>query len=237
MSVVIDFHSHILPKIDDGSQSLEESLAMLHMEAEQGIKRVVATPHFYPQHDSPDRFLDRRARSEAILREEMQKQSGLPELSIGAEVYFFNGISDSDAISELTIDAKRCILIEMPHAPWSESAYRELEGLYVKHGLTPIIAHVDRYISRFRTFGIPQRLEELPVLVQANAEFFLNRSTSSMALRLLKQGKIHLLGTDCHNLRTRKPNMEAAVQLICKRLGDDAITRINTYEQDLLGRI
>ena len=98
MSNIVDFHSHILPGIDDGSQSVEESLALLRMEAEQGIRRVVATPHFYPRHDTPDRFLRRRARAEEILRDEMAKEPGLPELCIGAEVYFFSGISESDAI-------------------------------------------------------------------------------------------------------------------------------------------
>lgn len=234
MSTVIDFHSHVLPGIDDGSKSLAQSLAMLRMEAEQGIERVVATPHFYPQHDSPECFLNRRARAEEKLREEMAKNAGFPELSVGAEVYFFNRMSDSDAISQLTIDQKRCILIEMPHAPWTEAMYRELEGLYVKRGLIPIVAHVDRYISRFRTFGIPQRLTELPVIVQANAEFFLNRSTSSMALRMLKEDRIHLLGSDCHNLDSRKPNLEGALNVIKKRLGEDAISRVNSYEHDLL---
>ena len=234
MSTVIDFHSHILPGVDDGSASLEESIALLRLEAEQGISRVVATPHFYPQHDSPERFLNRRARAEAKLREEMEKHTGLPELSVGAEVYYFNRMSDSEVISELTIDEKRCILIEMPRAPWSEVMYRELESIYVKRGLIPIVAHVDRYIGRFRTFGIPQRLAELPVVVQANAEFFLNGSTSSMALRMLKQDRIHLLGSDCHNLRSRKPNLEGALDLIKRRLGEDVLARVSSHGQNLL---
>ena len=59
MGAIIDFHSHILPGVDDGSQSVQESLAMLKMEAEQGIQHVIATPHFYPKHDSPEHFLER----------------------------------------------------------------------------------------------------------------------------------------------------------------------------------
>ena len=61
MEKVIDFHSHILPGIDDGSASVEQSIAMLRMEAEQGIDHVVATPHFYPQYDTPEHFLRKRA--------------------------------------------------------------------------------------------------------------------------------------------------------------------------------
>lgn len=237
MRTVIDFHSHVLPEVDDGSASVEESIALLRMESQQGIECVVATPHFYAHHDTPESFLRRRSHAEKRLREEMAKHNGLPELKIGAEVYFFKGISDSDVISELTIDSKRCILIEMPVSPWAESVYRELEGLYVKRGLTPIIAHIDRYISRFRTFGIPRRLQELPVLVQANADFFLSRSTSSMALRMLKNDGIHLLGSDCHNLQSRKPNLGETVELIEKRLGREALEQIRSYERDVLSGI
>ena len=124
MRAIVDFHSHLLPAVDDGSKSLQESMELLRMEAEQGIRHVVATPHFYPQHDFPERFLKRRAEAEMILREEMAKYQGLPELSIGAEVYFFNRMSESDVVSQLTIDQKRCILIEMPGPPWSDSMYR-----------------------------------------------------------------------------------------------------------------
>ena len=234
MSILIDTHSHILPGIDDGSPSVEQSIALLRMEAEQGIRKVIATPHFYPRHDSPERFLERRARAEEKLREEMEKHAGLPELYVGAEVYYFNRMYESDMISGLTIWDSQCILVEMPHAPWTESMYRDLQDLYVKSGLVPILAHVDRYVGRFRTFGIPERLAELPVLVQANAEFFLNRFTSSMALRMLKQDRIHLLGSDCHNLDSRKPNLKSAADRIAKRLGEETIARVNAYGQDLL---
>jgi len=231
MQGIIDFHSHILPGIDDGSRSTDESVALLQMEAEQGITRVVATPHFYPQHDTPERFLKRRQRAVDELRQAMLQQNDLPEIIIGAEVYYFRGIGDSDILSELTIDQKRCILIEMPHAPWSESAYRDLEKIREKHNLTPIIAHIDRYIGPFRTFGIPDRLADMQVLVQANAEFFLRRSTARMALRMLRAGALHLLGSDCHNAGSRPPNLARALQLIERKLGKDALEAVLASEQ------
>lgn len=231
MSGVVDFHSHILPGLDDGSKSVEESMQMLRTMAEQGITHVVASPHFYPQYDTPEHFLKRRADAEAALRGAMAGEKNLPKLSIGAEVYYFRGISNSDAIKELTIDKKRCILVEMPSAPWTEMMYQDLEALAVKRGLVPVIAHVDRYISRFRAHGIPKRLANLPVLVQANAEFFLERKTSRMALRMLKNGMIHLLGSDCHNLHDRSPNLGRALEQIQKRLGSDALKHIRFHER------
>lgn len=234
MRGLIDFHSHILPGIDDGSKSLEMSIQMLRMEAQQGVERVIATPHFYPQYDTPERFLRRRGAAEITLREEMQKHTGLPALSVGAEVYYFPGISDSEVISELTIDQKRCILIEMPTSSWTEAMYRELEGIYVKRGLIPIVAHIDRYIGRFHNRGILKRLEHMPVLIQANAEFFLEKYTSSMALRMLKKDGIHLLGSDCHDLSSRKPNLQGALELINRRLGRDAMEGILSYQRNVL---
>lgn len=231
---VTDFHSHILPGIDDGSASVEESIAMLAAEAEQGIAHVVATPHFYANYDNPERFLKRRREAEERLRREMANHPGLPEVSVGAEVYFFSGISDSDILNQLTISEKRCILIEMPHSPWTASMYRELEDIWVKQGLTPVIAHIDRYIGPFRTFGIPERLADLPVIVQANADFFLDRRTSRMALRMLKEDRIQLLGSDCHNMRSRKPNLGDALALIEKRLGREVLDRVNACGAEIL---
>ena len=236
MSAVTDFHSHILPGIDDGSASVEESIAMLRMEAEQGIGHVVATPHFYANYDTPERFLRRRAEAESLLRQELLKHPELPRISVGAEVYFFSGISDSDMLNRLTIGEKRCILIEMPHAPWTTSMYRELEGIWVKQGLMPIIAHIDRYIGPFRTFGIPERLAELPVMVQANAEFFLERRTSRMALRMLREDRIQLLGSDCHNLRSRKPNLGEAVNLIERKLEPEVLERVNACGEEVFNK-
>lgn len=234
MCAVADFHSHILPGVDDGSKSIEESLDMLRVEAEQGIPCVVATPHFYAHRDNLDRFLKRRSRAEQSLRSALSKESGYPQLVIGAEVYFFTGISESAALSKLGIGDSKYILIEMPSPPWTDAMYRELGQIYNKQGMTPIIAHIDRYISRFKTFGIPKKLEALPVLVQANGEFFLDKSTSSMAMRMLRSGKIHLLGSDCHNLSDRKPNLAAAVSLIEKRLGADPIQHIAKCGQSVL---
>ena len=236
MRNIVDFHSHILPGIDDGSADVEESLRMLRLSARQGVTHMVATPHFYPRYDSPEAFLRKREEAEAILRSAMAEEPGMPEISVGAEVYFFSGISESELIKALTIEGKGCILIEMPQSPWKESHYRELEGIYAKHGITPIIAHVDRYIRPFHTHGIPERLEKLPVLVQANAGFFLDSRTRGMALRMLKKDRIHLLGSDCHNMRSRRPNLEEAVKRIERKLGPEAVDSIHYYQNLVLNR-
>lgn len=233
--MITDFHAHILPGVDDGSRNVEMSVAMLKKMAEQGITRVVATPHFYAHRDTPNRFLSRRSRAEVALRQEMAKYTDLPEIIVGAEVYYFPGMSNSDMLPAMTINGTNYILIEMHDSPWNESMYRELENIRIRQGLNPIIAHVDRYITPLRQHGIPERLESMDLGVQANAEFFLDWRTSRLAMQMLEAGYIHLLGSDCHNMKRRAPNLELAVQKIQKKLGDRPIRRIERYETQILG--
>jgi protein-tyrosine phosphatase len=232
----VDFHSHILPGVDDGSRSVEESLEMLRAEARQGIGTVVATPHFYANHDTPERFLRRRAAAWEMLQTAMAQEAGLPEVILGAEVYYFSGISDSDQLHRLTTGQKRYIMLEMPTVPWTQNMYQEMENIYTKHGITPIIAHIDRYISPLRHRQILDRLEELPVLVQANSDFFLRPMTAPLALRMLKEKRIHLLGSDCHNCSTRKPELGRAIEKIEKHLGAAAMEHLRFYEETVLGK-
>ena len=143
-------------------------------------------------------------------------------------------MSESEFLSQLTIRGKSCILIEMPHAPWSEESFRELEAIWEKRRIIPIIAHIDRYIAPFRTHRIPEKLARMPVYVQANAEFFLERSTAAMAMRMLKADRIQLLGSDCHNMDSRKPDLAEAVERIQRKLGNDAIEMIRAYESKIM---
>ena len=233
---MVDFHSHILPGIDDGSACVEESLRMLREEASQGVTHVVATPHFYPRYDAPQRFLERRDAAAGSLRREMANGEDLPDITLGAEVFYYRGMSESEHLEQLTIGQSRYILIEMPEAPWSAAVFEELLAIRQQRKLIPVIAHIDRYIGPFRTFGIPKRLRELPVLVQANASFFTNKRTAAMALRMLKRGDIHLLGSDCHDMSSRKPNMGHTIQVIRHRLGKNALEKLRMYEKSILGR-
>lgn len=230
--MIADFHSHILPGIDDGSANLDESINLLKMEASQGVRQVVATPHFYPQHDSPDKFFARREQAELALREKMAECDGLPEIYIGAEVHYFRGISESDILKQLTINGKSCILLEMPMDKWTDFMFHELQEIYKRQGLTPIIAHVERYLPRLFPQKFIDRLTELPVLIQSNASFFTRKP--ALAMRLMRQGQIHLLGSDCHNLTTRTPNMDAAISRIQKKLGPPALLRIEKFQKTVL---
>ncbi len=227
-----DFHTHILPAVDDGSKSVEISLEMLRIEQQQGIDRVVLTPHFYANHDSPERFLRRRDKALARLNEALAQSSLDIELRAGAEVYYFDGMSDCEALPQLAIQDTKLLLVEMPFDRWNPRMFKELEGISSKNGLTPVIAHIDRYISRFDYKETFDRFSEFPVYIQANADFFTSFFTKKLALRLLSEKKIDFLGSDCHNTDRRAPNYASALGIIEKNLGKTAIeylvSQINT---------
>ena len=94
---MIDFHSHFLPDMDDGSDSIETSLAMLHESWRQGVRLMFATPHFYAEEDDPENFLARRSEAYARVREaiEARQDSEIPDILLGAEIYLRKSSSRS----------------------------------------------------------------------------------------------------------------------------------------------
>jgi len=214
---IADLHSHILPGIDDGSRSLEESLVMLSMEADQGVGVVAATPHFDPRRDSPEAFLDRRNAAAQALTRAMGEDPRLPRILLGAEVRYCPGISQWDALPQLTLEGGKALLLEMPGGPWNEELCQELSRIASERGITPVIAHVERCLRPSGNESIFRTLEELPVLAQANSSFFCNIFTARRAMGMLRAGWIHLLGSDCHSSSRRKPDLIRAVNRIGRR--------------------
>lgn len=234
MLSLFDFHSHILPQMDDGSRSVAQSIDMLRAEAAQGVRVVAATPHFYPHQETPAAFLERRARAEATLREAMAKESGLPDVVVGAEVYAFEGMSDSEALSRLTLAGGDALLVEMPMTAWSDRLLEELAQIHIKQGLTPIVAHLDRYVHRFNARRTVARMANLPVFIQVNGTFFTERATRRTALALLCENRIHLLGSDCHDLEKRPPNLADAARIIAEKADPSWVSWIYQNSVEML---
>lgn len=237
MCKITDFHTHILPHVDDGSKNTEMSLSMLRSEAAQHVGCVVLTPHFYADRDTPEHFLQRRHEALHHLRKAMEEQADLPKLVAGAEVAYYRGMSESDVLKKLCIGNSSYILVELPAPPWKDYVYEELLEISRKQRLTPVIAHIDRYLPIFGADRIVERLTALPVLIQANSHFFTRAATASRALRMLQQGKIHLLGSDCHDLTSRAPELGKAVERIKNRLGEDFLEQIVQNETKILDNL
>ena len=109
---MIDLHTHILPQIDDGSQSVPESVSLLREERRQGVDTVFLTPHFYAEENCPVSFLKKRYRAWRKL--EPYLFPGLPTVRLGAEVQYFEGICAVEDIRHLRIVGTDYLLLEMP---------------------------------------------------------------------------------------------------------------------------
>ena len=239
---MIDFHSHILPGIDDGAKNPEMSVRMLTEMAKQGVDIVFATPHCYMQRTHPDIILADREKAYRNLKDyisfnppcdEAGNELKLPKIICGAEVYYHSGISQYEKLNTLCAEGTNILLLEMPEQTWGESIIRELEELSRCHGIRLMLAHIERFVS-FQKPKTMERLRESGVIMQSNAEFFIERSKKH-ALRMLQNYEIHVLGTDAHNLTDRAPNLLQAYQNIEKKLGPMFIERLEDMSGFLLG--
>lgn len=228
---MIDFHSHFLPRMDDGSSSVEESLEMLRVSLDQGVDVMSATPHFYAFREDPDSFLERRAAAFARLPLE---DAAHPKLLLGAEVYYFDGMSHSESLRRLTLEGTRYILVEMPFSRWSDHMVDEVLRIRDRLRLKPYLAHIERYLHAQRGTDYIARFIREGLLIQCNADFFLTRSTARKALRMLRNGQIHILGSDAHNMAERAPNLGEAVSLIRAELGDRIVNEMDAFGNAML---
>ena len=228
---MIDWHNHVLPAMDDGSRDVAESIAMLGMHAAQGVDTVVATPHFYANDESVDSFVERRRLSYERLKEQLPPDA--PAILLGAEVKYYQGISRLADLKKLRIEGSQLLLLEMPMNVWTESMIRELIELSGKGGLRIVLAHIERYLH-LQGRDVWDRLGDSGILMQTNASFFTALSTKRKAMTLLREGHIHFLGSDCHNLTSRPPRIGKAFEVIQKKLGVEYIQLMNEYGQSVL---
>lgn len=144
---LIDLHAHVLPGADHGSSSVETSLAQLSYAAAAGVGAVIATPHFYAHHNSPEVFLRRRELAFHRLCDAMQGHPELPEVRLGAEVLLFPGIERMDGLGSLCLSGTHTLLLELPLDGF-QSAYAETATRLVHQGFHVLLAHADRYPHR-----------------------------------------------------------------------------------------
>lgn len=224
---MIDFHTHILPAIDDGSRDLEQTKTLLRQAHEQGIRHILATPHFYADRDSAGHFLKKREESFGKVKELREKENWIPEIRTAAEVYYFPGIGKADVLPKLCMEGSRLLLLELPFAQWTSGIYRDVEYIIDRQKLTVMLAHIERYYEFQKDKRVWRDMFELPVYAQINAGSFLRRSRRSLALKFIRSGYQVLLGSDCHNPEARPSNLKAGRDVISKKLGEDMLDEID----------
>lgn len=231
---MLDLHTHILPAMDDGSRDVDETVAMLTAEKEAGVTCVVMTPHFYPNREDPEHFLRRRAQCIEKMQSDGRYADAAPAHVLpGAEAAYYEGLSRMEDMKRLCIGDTGALLIEMPFCRWNDRVLGEIDYLLKTCEVQPILAHVERYLS-YQPRGLIEELVDNGVRMQANASFFLHWQTRRKALKMLDSGLIHFLGSDCHNMDSRRPNLNEAIHVISKKLGTDALEYLQETERRLL---
>lgn len=229
---IIDFHSHILPGIDDGSKNVETTLGMLEESGKQGIEYMVATPHFYAECDRVDDFLKRRAEAYELVKQ--QKINKAPHIILGVEVAYFEGISGAKRLSEFTIGESNALLLELPFRKWEPHVIDEIRMISEERNFKIILAHLDRYFSIADNKRQINKLLDLPVIVQMNAGSLLDWKRRGKVIRYFNRNRAHLLGSDCHGIHHRAQNLRSARQIIQKKTGAEVLERIDALGGEIL---
>lgn len=213
---MFDFHTHILPGMDDGSNSIQESEQMIQRSFNQGVELLVATPHYYPWQEKTDAFLERRENSLRSLKVPSD------QFRVGAEVAYFDGIVESEDLEKLKIEDTNLLLVKMPMVPWTTDTLAILHEVENNRKLKVVLAHIDRYIKTQKgTNNIDYVCENF--LTQVNADYFTNRWTQHKAIKMIKDDTIDFIGSDCHNMTSQPPNVCEAYQTMCDKLGTSSV--------------
>lgn len=192
-----DIHSHLLPGIDDGARHVSESEPVLRRLREDGLEYLAFTPHFYPAHDSIDRFLSRRKASADRLSE--APVYGSFTVTFGAEVYLTEALFNHDGVSRLCYEGTRFILTELEYGvPFSKGMERKLERLINDLSLVPVLAHIERFPFLLSQPELVAYLREMGCLCQMNLQDFGSVFTRRKMMRLVTEGMVDYLGEDIH---------------------------------------
>lgn len=203
--MLIDNHCHILPQIDDGSESVETSLEMIQMMRSQGIDKIIATPHFYAHREKNIlSYLEKRQKSYDWLIEADHRNA---DIMLGAEVAVEHGISRLTDIDKLRIADTDYILLELPYASFAHWYIEEINDISYGFGLTSVIAHIHRYLDYYSKAEYEEVLK-LDAIFKINNEAFGNYKEKKFVKKLIKDGYPYIFGSDAHNLTDRKPNWD-----------------------------
>ena len=189
---ITDFHCHVLPKADHGSDGIATSLRQLQLLRRAGVERLVATPHFYPDKTTIDRFLAKR---EHCFRElaEVLPEGNYPAIHIGAEVLLVEGLHEMDGLETLCVSGTNVLLLELPMRKLNTRLTDTVAELCDNPRLRIVLAHIERY-----PFKEVETLLDLPLSAQVNAGAFTSLFGSKRYKTLLDEGKLVALGSDLH---------------------------------------
>ncbi len=214
---MIDLHCHILPGIDDGSKNIEETLEMARIAVSEGIHHIICTPHYIQYSDYYN-----KQQVEALvveMNEKFAQEEIALTLSVGHEVYMTPDLPKLVQEGEVsTLNNTQYILIEFPMNDiplYAEDVFYELRLM----GLTPILAHPERYPMIIEDPNLLLKFLNLGVLCQANVgsiRGFFGERVQQTVFKLIEHDMIHFIATDAHTPRNRSPKLQKALQEVMR---------------------
>ena len=211
----IDIHSHILPGVDDGAVDMDMSMAMVDMAYNQGVRLMIATPHYYPGHMRyPKEHLEEvYKKTISVIKEKYSDFTLLP----GNEIYYRDEVVEKLRNKRIfTLADTRYVLLEfstMAEYDYIAKAVRTV----LEAGYYPILAHIERYACLWKNEKKVKELIRMGAYMQINAENFQGGIFSAerrYCTKLVQAGLIHFLGSDCHNISSRSPNYKQAADYL-----------------------
>ncbi len=227
---MIDIHTHILPAIDDGPTTMTESLEMCRIAVNDGIKKMIATPHV--QNGMYD--LDANKVLEKIhLLNQLVKQEGLDLVIFpGAEVHLSDRLLDAEILKEssiLTINGgRKYILLEFPFQ-WVPSGTEHVIFKLRSMGFTPILPHLERNFKIQRDPSMIRHFAEMGAILQVTAQSItgdFDAAPMKCALWMLKNNLVHVIASDAHSPAGRPPILTKALKVVSDKLGEEAAKKM-----------
>ncbi len=229
----IDFHTHILPNVDDGAETMSVAARMLQVMEQSHVEAIVATPHYFSLDETPRDFLQR---VQPVLK--AFEQQAHTRLLLGAEVYLERGLLLKEDLADLCIQGTDLLLLELPVSKYRDWMYQTIVNITSIYGVRPVIAHVERILPYINSKEL-SRLMEIPgICFQFNHSAFSNRKALKLLKRLVQEGYLIFLGSDCHDMEGRMPTGESAYQeieaWISKKIGSDFPEQLSQAWRDEL---
>ena len=234
---MIDFHNHILPKADDGAKTMEESIQMLRFAQEQGITDVVNTIHFqHPKMEGMNTDFDYVCSLRDKLLKEMKKEDININIHLGAEVFFNFNLLDLLDNPLITFCNGKYMLVEFQTHQFPKDFDKHLYDLAMS-GVTPIIAHPERYKPVQDNIEIIEKLINSGCIIQIDAGSILGhfgKNCKASAETMLKRNMVHILGSDSHGTGIRNFCLKESIKEIQKNVDYDITSLVTKNPQSII---
>lgn len=227
MEGFIDLHTHILPGLDDGARNIEESKEMLRQAWKEGIREIIATPHFFGALKSASK--EKIEESIFAVEKAMAELGFFIKLYPGNEIYYHSEVEDLVEQGMVnTMAGSHYVLIEFD--PMTEYTYlRNGVVNLVSYGYIPILAHAERYECLFKDREKLHGLKEHGVLLQVNSSTITKGLFDEIGKRgryMMKKGLVDFISSDAHSMGKRSPKLHEAARILVKKMGKENAEKI-----------